>query len=298
MSNYSGKLNKKLFPGLLLDERWRLEYLAGLGRMGELWKVKDIQTDHDRAARFIPQELLHFRREMRRIQTVFKAISVLRHPAICPIYTMMENPEYGCYFIMDWVENPTLDACLSDASFSNGCLSKEITVRILRSIAGALDYAHGLKVIHRDLRPTNIALTKDENGGIAGAILIDFGLAAEIRECSSRVTQSSLALAGLPSYLSPEQWQSRLLDARSDQYALATIAYELFAGHLPFAGQTTDVLRASILNDAPEKISNADPSVNRALRKALSKSPAKRFGSCMEFVQALTRRRLWGFLPF
>lgn len=298
MSSSSKKLNEKLFPGLLLDNRWRLESLVGLGRMGELWKATDIRENRELALRFIPQEILHFRNELRRVQIIYEAIRVLRHPVICPIDVMVENPDCGWYFVMDWVPNQTLDAYLSEVSFFDGSFAKETALKILQPIAEALDYAHAQKVIHRDLRPTNIALTKDENGGISGVVLLDFGLAAEIRECSSRVTQSSLGLSGTPSYLSPEQWQSRLLDGRSDQYALAVIAYELFSGHLPFSGQTTEVLRASVLNDKPEKIVGADVSVNRALQKALSKSAAKRFRSCAAFVQALTRPPLFRFLPF
>lgn len=288
MTSIFTESNENLRPGLILDDHYQLGFLAGHGRMGEVWKARDIRKNCDVALKFIPSDILQFRNEMRRIRTMFEATFALKHQSICPIYSMEENPEYGCYLVMDWIPNQTLEHYISDEKFEGGRIPKKTALVILRSIAEALDYAHGQKVVHRDLKPTNIVLKKDKNGEVIGTSLIDFGLAAEIRECSTRVTQSNLGVTGIPSYMPPEQWQSRRQDGRTDQYSLATIAYELFSGKLPFTGKTIEILRASVLNDTPEKISGVDGNINRALLKALSKSPAKRFKTCGEFIDALS----------
>ena len=280
--------NENIQPGIKLNERYELISLAGHGRMGAVWKAKDLQEKRDLAIKFVPHDIQQFRNEMRRIRGMFDAAHSLNHPAICAAYSFEEDPVYGYYMVTEWIPAPTLEQYCSEAALPDGRIPQETALVILTSIAGALDYAHSQKVVHRDLKPTNIAVISDENGTVTGISLIDFGLAAEIRECSTRVTQSNIGSNEIPSYMPPEQWQSKRQDGRTDQYSLATIAYELLSGRLPFTGKNIDILRASILNDTPEKVSGLSAGANRALLKALAKTPEKRFASCSEFIAALS----------
>lgn len=276
-----------LEPGLVLNGRYRLEIIVGYSQLGNVWKARDLRENRELAVRFIPKDLLPFRNEMGHIRTISELVAVLNHPAICSFYSMEDDPKYGSYLIMGWSPGQSLENYLSEVKSSKRRISKKTALTILRSTAEALDYAHSQKIVHRDLKPGNIILKKDAAGDVVGISLINFELGAEIQENSTRVLQQHSGILKMPVYMAPEQWQSRKLDGRTDQYSLATIAYELYSGHLPFKGQTTDILRNVVLNDMPERIADADGNVNKALRKALSKIPAKRFNSCAELVDAL-----------
>jgi serine/threonine-protein kinase len=160
-------------------------------------------------------------------------------------------------------------------------------LRITREVASALTYAHQHDVLHRDIKPDNILLVAEH------AMVADFGLARAITSAdTNKLTQTGVAV-GTPTYMSPEQARgSRDLDGRSDVYNLACVTYEMLAGHPPFPAGSAQEVRAHHVHDPVPMLRAARPDVpdaaERAVRKALAKSPADRFATAAQFAEALS----------
>src|SRR4029077_11627197 len=127
--------------------------------------------------------------------------------------------------------------------------------------------AHSHKISHCDVKPQNIMISPDGQD----VQLVDFGLAAEIRSSVSRLSSSSVEYGGTYPYMSPEQWRGELIDGKTDQYALAVVAYELIAGSRPFRSADPAVVCWCRLNDDPPCIEGIDPAINAALLRGMAK---------------------------
>ena len=287
-SEYGDNSSSKLEPEAILGGKYRLEKRAGRGGMGEIWKAFDTIGERDVALKFVPRDVQHFENEVRRVKETFKTVHELNHQNICPVYAMENDPVHGFYLVMKWLDGRTLEEFCNRKLKKGNRLPFQYVPVLLESVAEALDYAHKQKVIHRDVKPSNIFF-KIEQGKIKEVYLIDFGLATEIRESMSRVSQVQFNTSGTRSYMSPEQWQARKQDAKADQYSLAVVAYELYAGYLPFTGSDMEILGLSVINDPPERIEGIPDSVNDALLKALSKNRDERYDTCSDFIHALPR---------
>jgi hypothetical protein len=155
---------------------------------------------------------------------------------------------------------------------------------MLRGVAAALDYAHGQGVVHRDVKPANVLLGKDDN-----PILADFGLAKLLQSAS--VKTMSGATTGTPAYMAPEQVVGGSIGPAADRYALATIAYEMLAGKVPFEGDSVLELLYAHVHRQPEPASShrkeLGPAVDAVLARGLLKDPEKRWESCTAMAGAL-----------
>ncbi|MCB0000431.1 MAG: protein kinase, partial [Anaerolineales bacterium] len=205
-------------------------------------------------------------------------IANLHHPTIADFYEFGEYEERP-YIVLQWIEGQTLKQILAN----QGHLPLEKCRHILTQLAAALDYAHAHGIIHRDLKPANIIIRTD--GQVA---IVDFGMA--LLESAPSITSTNLVV-GTPLYMSPEQIQGKVLDGRTDQYALAMIFYELLTGQPPFEPQTTAVaVYHQQINIMPPPATDINPalptSVAVALSRALAKDPAQRFPSISEFSAA------------
>ena len=278
-----------LGPGTEFDDFRVLEKL-GRGGLGEVWKARDLTGNRDVALKFVPRDIQFHEEEMERVRETFQTIHALHHQHICPTLALRRHPDFGSYLMMAFVDGVPLSFYLRQVKK----VPLNRALEILRPVAEALDYAHSRNVIHRDIKPGNVMLVfgKNPDGSmnfdqLRDVQLIDFGLASEFRQSMTRVSQVRMSTSGTRPYMSPEQFQGKGQDARTDQYSLGTLAYELLCGKLPFQAEDDFVLFNCIMNVQPEPLKDQPDWVNTALLQAMAKDRTVRFSSCVEFLTAL-----------
>jgi serine/threonine-protein kinase len=263
-----------------LADRYRVERELGAGGMATVYLAHDLKHDRKVAVKVMKPELgavLGAERFLREISVMAK----LQHPNLLPLFDSGEAAGL-LYYVMPYVEGETLRERIA----RERQLPIDETLRLVALVAGALDYAHAHGVVHRDLKPENILLQAGQ------PVIADFGIALAVAQAGvGRVTQSGLSL-GTPLYMSPEQAAGdRAVDARSDQYSLGALTYEMLTGEPPHTGATAQVIITRLMTEAPRSVRSARPaaaeSVDAAVRRVLAKEPADRFSSCGQFAEAL-----------
>ncbi|MGE5728198.1 MAG: protein kinase domain-containing protein [Gemmatimonas sp.] len=271
-----------------LGDAYTIERELGRGGMATVYLARDAKHQRRVALKVLDPNLAaslgpeRFRREI-------TTAAQLQHPHILGVHDSGETADGQLWFTMPYVEGESL----RDRLRHERQMSVQDVVRIIREVAGALDYAHQKGVIHRDIKPENILLT---TGG--DALLADFGIARALDasatgEGTSRggLTQTGLSI-GTPQYMSPEQAAGeRTLDARSDIFSLGAVCYEMLAGEPPFSGPTQQAIVAKILTtDAPSVRAlrpDVSPAIDAVLARALQRVPAERWRSAGEMAHAL-----------
>ncbi len=275
----------------------------GTGGMGEVYRARDTRLERTVALKVLPAELSADVERKARFQREAKAISALQHPHICVLHDVGTQDGVD-YLVMEYLEGETLAARLA-----KGPLPLDQLVKIGAEVADALDKAHRQGLVHRDLKPGNIMLTRQ------GAKLLDFGLAkpavagitaasasssapllsAAVTVSSPSPQNSPLTLAGAivgtMQYMSPEQLQGKEADARSDIFAFGAVLYEMATGKRPFSGKSQLSLATAILESDPAPVSSVQPGLPAALDSliatCLSKDPEERFASVHDVGMAL-----------
>ena len=264
-----------------LADRYAVERELGHGGMATVYLAQDLKHHRPVAIKVLRPELaeaLGTERFLREIETTAR----LSHPHILPLHD--SGAVAGClFYVMPFVEGESLRSRLA----RERQLPLEDALRITQEVAGALSYAHSRGVVHRDVKPENILLSEQH------ALVADFGIARAISAAGGEhLTETGLAI-GTPAYMSPEQATGAAdVDARSDQYSLACVLYELLVGEPPFTGATAQAIMArhSLDDVSPPSIvrSTVPPAVEDALLRALAKAPADRFPTTQLFAEALT----------
>jgi TolB-like protein/Flp pilus assembly protein TadD len=205
----------------------------------------------------------------------------LSHPHIL---TLIDSGEVEglLYYVMPFIEGESLRGRLD----RERQLPISDALEITRHVATALGYAHARGVIHRDIKPENIMLHEGE------PMITDFGIAKAVSGASAEQLTQTGTVIGTPAYMSPEQASGDAdIDGRSDQYSLACVLYEMLAGRPPFTGPSPQAIMMKQFAEPSPSVCKTRPEVpetlDRALMKALAKAPAERFGSALEFAQAL-----------
>lgn len=276
--------NGRLKSGCLLLGRYEVLSELGQGGMGVVYKCFDRTGGVEVAIKGLPPEVSHDPTSMEDIRENFQLVSDLRHPGIVGIRNLEADSNTGDYYlVMDLAPGKSLRRW---AKSHQGPEHLQGKLKIVAEIAAALDYAHSRKIMHRDIKPENVMV--DDDGHVH---VLDFGLASQIRSSMSRVSLVVRSQSGTPSYKAPEQWRGQPQNARTDQYSLGVLAYELIAGYLPFDSEDMAILRMSVLGEPVSEIPDVPPYINAALERALAKNPQGRFPSCKEFVDALEGRK-------
>ncbi len=269
MPKMSLALNARLGPYQVLSP-------IGAGGMGEVYRARDTRLDRDVAIKVLPTHLSRSPEFKQRFDREAKSISQLTHPHICTLFDVGHHDGTD-FLVMELLEGETLAQRLT-----KGALPLDLVFRCGIEIALALDAAHRKGVVHRDLKPGNIMLTK------SGAKLLDFGLAKSsgfIESDPSAVTisqplTSKGMIVGTFQYMAPEQLEGVEADARTDIFAFGAVLYEMATGKRAFEGHSRASLIASIMSAQPQPISNVQPMTPLALdhlvKMCLAKDPDER----------------------
>lgn len=283
----------RCFPGRVLNTRYRLDEIIGKGAVATVWRAFDLRTERPCAIKMLNAANSESADERRRLAREGTLVSRLCHPSLLQMYALDEDSDGTPFLVMEWIRGCTLREILR----LRGRLSFEQASHVLRQIGSALACAHSMGVLHRDLKPQNIVLTAVGDENLSGCDLgqalvkvVDFGLAGDCE--ASRSASICAPLARDIEYRSPElQEAGSVVDARSDQWSLAVIAYELLAGVQPF--HDLDPVRLALqIRDGrftPLSLHRPDlpPYVGAAIDRALSVASRDRFASVADFVRAL-----------
>src|SRR5687768_6861494 len=269
--------------GGVLGNRYTIEREIGRGGMATVWLAQDAQHNRRIAIKTLHPELAgaigtdRFLREIR-------LTAELQHPGVVPIIDSGTLDWDGMR--IPWYAMPFLDG-----ESLRGRLNREVqlpideALRIATAVGKALAAAHQRNIVHRDIKPENVFLSGDH------VYVVDFGIAKAIATTDAeRLTSTGLAI-GTPAYMSPEQVVGGTVDARSDQYSLASMLYEMIAGEPPFSGPNAQATLARRLAEPARPLSpvrsTVPPGVERATLRALERTPADRFPSVAAFLVAL-----------
>ncbi|MCX7702530.1 MAG: tetratricopeptide repeat protein [Planctomycetota bacterium] len=260
-------------------ERYVILSVVGRGATGTVYRAKDLQLDEFIAMKMLPQEFATDHTAVERMREETRIARTLRHENIAAIYDFqIDNKRNACFITMEFVDGMDLSNLLKE----KGRFSLEEVLPIVEQISSAVDYAHSKKVVHRDIKPKNIMLTRD------GLVKVtDFSIAKRIREEMARVSQTSIE--GTPAYMAPEHLLGeKKIDHRIDIYSLGATVYELLSGEPPYQGSSEQVVAQVIKNKKVKAIKGLPDFVNKALMRALSHTPAERFSSASNFYTALS----------
>jgi eukaryotic-like serine/threonine-protein kinase len=255
--------------------------------MGEVYRARDTRLDRTVAVKVLKAVLADDPGFRERFEREARSISQLSHPNICTLHDVGEAGAVS-YLVMEYVEGETLAARLE-----RGQVPLEQALAYAVQIADALDKAHRKGIIHGDLKPANVMLTK------AGTKLLDFGLARQLpaspAEVSDSVTRAipaaSAPVLGTLPYLAPEQLEEKRADARSDIFAFGALLYEVLAGRKAFPGDSHAGVVAAILRSDPPPIASSRPStppaLDRVVATCLAKDPDERWQNAGDLAREL-----------
>jgi eukaryotic-like serine/threonine-protein kinase len=265
----------------------------GAGGMGEVYRARDTRLDRSVAVKILPAHLSDRPEAGERFEREARTISSLNHPHICQLHDVGQQDGVR-YLVMELLEGETLSDRLK-----RGPMPLDQVLRYGAEIAEGLEAAHRRGVVHRDLKPGNIMLTK------TGAKLMDFGLAkgmAAAKPVSDELTATLTSSHATPltqqgtimgtfQYMAPEQVEGKEADMRSDIFSMGAVLYEMVSGKRAFEGKTLVSVAAAILEKEPEPIRTVQPAtppaLERVIKKCLAKDPDARWQSAGDLASEL-----------
>ena len=276
-----------LLPGAAVGP-YRIEGPLGKGGMGEVYRARDNRLGRPVALKFLSGAMAVNQSTLERFRREAQAISTLNHPNVCTVYDIGEH-EGQPFLVMELMEGQTLKELIAERPLSNDQL-----LAIMIPVLEALEAAHGAGIVHRDVKPANVFLTRQ--GPVK---ILDFGLAksagAELVPCALPMDSLTApgATVGTISYMAPEQARGQTVDARSDIFACGVVLYEMATGTLPFAGEGLAGKIEAVLTRAPRPARELRrgllPEIEQAIERAIEKDPQARYQSAADMRADLLR---------
>ncbi len=272
----------------VLGDRYHIQSRIGEGGMGTVWAAEHLRTGQLVAVKVMAPALTMDPTSVARFHREARNAARIRHPNVCIVHDFGETDDHLTYLVLEYLKGESL----ADVLTREGTLAPARAVSIIDQCCEALHAAHVLGIVHRDVKPDNIMLTKarDESDVVK---IVDFGLAKEILvENETAVTEPGL-IVGTPDYMSPEQITADELDNRSDMYSLALMLFRMLSGSLPFDGKTPERILIDRMTERPASLvqvrPNLDvpPGVQAALDRALQVKRDDRFASILDFGTAV-----------
>ena len=270
-------------PKSLIGKRIGNYYVIGVlgkGGMGIVFKARDLSLRREVALKFLPESMSSDEDIVKRFAREARAAARLNHPNIVTIYGVGRH-EDTFYIAMEYVEGMALDALIA----KEGKVDVRRAVEITRDSAEALAEAHAQGIVHRDIKPQNIMLTK--TGRVK---VMDFGL-ARVNYENTQLTSSGTSM-GTPHYMSPEQWMDSKVDGRADIFSLGVTLFEMINGEVPYNASTPLAIMRKIVDEPTPSLCSVDetiPSlVSDVAEKMMAKDPEDRYGSAAEVVSDLS----------
>ena len=270
----------------LLGGRYELDGVVGRGGMAEVYRARDIRLDRIVAIKTLRADLARDQIFQARFRREAQSAASLNHPSIVAVYDTGEDMATGVpvpYIVMEFVDGRTVRDLLQDGHR----LLPERSLEIIDGVLRALDYSHQAGIVHRDIKPGNVMVTR--NGDVK---VMDFGIARAMSDAQATMTQTAQVI-GTAQYLSPEQARGERVDSRSDLYSTGCLLYELLTGRPPFTGDSPVAIAYQHVRENPVPPSRVDPDVppwaDAIVLKAMAKSPADRYQTAADMRADLQR---------
>ncbi len=274
--------------GSLLEERYELLELTGIGGMGVVYRAKHVDIDRTVAVKIMHCRLAMEQESVERFRREGKMAGSLSHLNLCSVFDSGRMPKGEPFLVMEFIQGRSLKDYIAE----KGSVPEKEAVQIFIQICDGLAHAHEKSLVHRDLKPSNIMLSEGANGFTVK--VMDFGIAKAVGLESAEQQQLTKTgeVFGSPLYMSPEQCRG-IVDHRSDIYSLGCLMYHTLTGVAPLVGNTAFETMFKHMTEmpAPFALVNYDVEISSDLEaivfKALNKDPEKRFQSMSELAQAL-----------
>jgi len=274
--------------GLVLGS-YRILHELTSGGMGTVFRAQHVLLGRPAAVKLLRRDLTTSPELVQRFVNEARAVTACKHPGIVEVYDFGYTQDGHAFIVMEFLEGESLGRRLARLRFT------ELEAAAIASgIASALKAAHRVGVIHRDLKPDNVFLVPDPDGGVDRTKVLDFGIAklADGAPGGGHNTQTG-ALIGTPLYMAPEQARAAAaIDPRADLYSLGCILYHMLAGRPPFVAEGAgEIIALQMFEQVvpPSQLAPVTPEMDRLVLRLLEKDPARRFGNAGEVVTALSR---------
>jgi beta-lactam-binding protein with PASTA domain/tRNA A-37 threonylcarbamoyl transferase component Bud32 len=273
-------------PRMTLGDRYELDGVVGRGGMAEVYRARDLRLDRVVAIKTLRADLARDQTFQARFRREAQSAASLNNPSIVAVYDTGEDMSTGVpipFIVMEFVEGRTV----RDLLIEGHRLLPERTLEIISGVLRALEYSHQAGIVHRDIKPGNVMVTR--NGDVK---VMDFGIARAMSDSQATMTQTAQVI-GTAQYLSPEQARGERVDARSDLYSTGCLMYELLTGRPPFIGDSPVAIAYQHVRENPIPPSRLDPDIppwaDAIVLKAMAKAPADRYQSAAEMNADIQR---------
>ncbi len=272
---------------VILNGRYQLLDRVGSGGMARVYKAQDKALGRIVAVKMLHESLTSDKEFLQRFQKEAHAAANLTHPNIVTVHDIGQDKN-RYYIVMEYLEGRTLKQMIRQYNGNGRSMPISRALDLTIQICAGIGYAHRAELVHCDVKPQNILVTRDDRVKVA-----DFGIARAISEAT--LNQQASLVWGTPQYFSPEQAAGEPATPASDVYAIGIILYELLTGQLPFSADTPTALALKHLQEDPPPISEINPAVpmqlEQIIKKVLAKEPAGRYRTAGQFGRILSAYR-------